>query len=403
VSRSKTAEEKEHKQDLSGTAIVRLAEPRVRLFYSSDREPFASLWTKDHWENWRVKSAEFGDWLSAMCYHQYRGVPSQRAIADAKNTLAGRALFEGSETQVYVRLARQDGAIYLDLGSSSWEAIRITTEGWDIVPHTPVRFVRAPGMQALPHPTKGGRIDDLRPFLNLVDEDHWRMAVGWLLGGFRPIGPYPLLVLGGSHGSAKSTSSRLLRSLIDPNAAPLRAPPTNSRDLAISARNSWCLGFDNLSSVRPWFSDALCRLSTGGGFSTRALYTDEGEKIFEGMRPVLLNGIDIDIGRADLLDRAIVLSLCPISDEDRETESQLWERFETLRPAILGGLLDVVAYALRRLPTIKPTKLPPYGGFRNMGLRRGTSSWMAGGIISGCLCAKSHGSKRVGSRGLSSS
>jgi chromosomal replication initiation ATPase DnaA len=37
----------------------------------------------------------------------------------------------------------------------------------------------------------------------------------------------------------------------------------------ISANNAWCLGYDNLSSLSSTLSDALCRLSTGGGFSTR--------------------------------------------------------------------------------------------------------------------------------------
>ena len=363
MSKSKPTDEKGPEADLSATAIVRLAEPRIRLFHSPSREPFASLSTNGHCENWRVKSVEFGDYLSAMCYHDRGGVPSQRTIADAKNTLAGRALFEGPERQVYVRLAQQDGAIYLDLGNRSWEAVRITSEGWEIVSHTPVKFARGVGMQALPYPIDGGTIDDLRQFLNLVDEDHWKMAVGWLLGAFRAVGPYPLLVLGGSHGSAKSTSSRLLRALIEPNEAPLRSPPTNPRDLAISAGNSWCLGFDNLSSVAPWLSDALCRLSTGGGFSTRALYTDEGEKVFKGTRPVMLNGIDIDIRRADLLDRCISVSLLPISEEGRETEAAVWGRFEARQPYILGALLDAVVCALRRVREIRVAKLPRMADF----------------------------------------
>src|SRR6201987_5256446 len=85
------------------------------------------------------------------------------------------------------------------------------------------------------------------------------------------------------------------RALIDPNTAPLRAEPSNVRDLMISANNAWCLGYDNLSSLSDQLSDALCSLSTGGGFSTRELYTNESEKIFEGMGPVLVNCIDICI------------------------------------------------------------------------------------------------------------
>ena len=63
----------------------------------------------------------------------------------------------------------------------------------------------------------------------------------------------------------------MLKKLIDPCAAPDRAGPRDERDLMIRARNGWVLAFDNLSKLPDWLSDALCRLSTGGGFSTRAL------------------------------------------------------------------------------------------------------------------------------------
>jgi len=112
-----------------------------------------------------------------------------------------------------------------------------------------------------------------------------------------------------------------------------------------------------------WLSDAFCRLSTGGGFSIRALYTDSAEKIFEGARPVLLNGIDVGIDRGDLVDRAIRLELPPIPEERRETEKKLWERFEASRPSILGSLMDAVACALRRSPGIEVPKLPRMADF----------------------------------------
>jgi putative DNA primase/helicase len=161
------------KKDLSATGLVKLAErASVKLFHTPGREPFASFWVKNHWENWPVKSSEFGEWFSSMCFHHLSAVPSQNALADARNVLSGRAMYGGNpEQRVHARLAGYDGAIYLDLGNASWEMIRITAEGWDVIPHAPVKFVRASGMQSLPHPIDGGKIDDLRPFLNLVEED----------------------------------------------------------------------------------------------------------------------------------------------------------------------------------------------------------------------------------------
>ena len=120
--------------------------------------------------------------------------------------------------------------------------------------------------------------------------------------------------MNGEQGSAKSTLCRLLKLIIDPNSAPLRAAPRELRDLMIAASNSWILAFDNLSHIPPWLSDALCRLATGGGFATRELYSDGEEKIFDVMRPVIVNGIAELATRSDLLDRTICLTLATIPD-----------------------------------------------------------------------------------------
>jgi hypothetical protein len=57
--------------------------------------------------------------------------------------------------------------ILLDLGDSTYRAVRITPVGWEIVnsPH-PVRFLRPKTMHPLPVPEPGGGIDDFRSFLN---------------------------------------------------------------------------------------------------------------------------------------------------------------------------------------------------------------------------------------------
>jgi hypothetical protein len=105
------------------------------------------------------------------------------------------------------------------------------------------------------------------------------------------------------------------RRLIDPNGAPLRSEPREIRDIMIAATNGWIVAYDNLSRLPDWLSDALCRLSTGGGFSTRELCSDTDEVLFEAQRPVALNGIEELATRADLLDRAVLVYLPRISDE----------------------------------------------------------------------------------------
>ncbi|MHB1426587.1 MAG: hypothetical protein ACYC3I_25785 [Gemmataceae bacterium] len=170
-------------------------------------------------------------------------------------------------------------------------------------------------------------------------------------------------MLSGQQGSAKTTTARLLRALIDPNKSALRSEPKEPRDLMIAATNSWCPCFDNQSSLTPWLSDALCRLATGGGFSTRELYSDDEEMIFEAMRPVIINGIEDLPTRGDLLDRAVLIHLPPIPEDKRLPEKTLWRDFEQARSHILGALLTAVSGSLRELPNVRLPGLPRMADF----------------------------------------
>ena len=131
----------------------------------------------------------------------------------------------------------------------------------------------------------------------------------------------------------------------------------------IGASNGWCVAFDNVSALPPRLADALCRLSTGSGFSTRELYTDEEEKLFTATRPILLNGIDGLVVRSDLQDRSIITYLPNIAEEGRQTEQAFWQNFERRRAHILGALLDGVSTALRRLPHVRIKNLPRMADF----------------------------------------
>jgi hypothetical protein len=142
----------------------------------------------------------------------------------------------------------------------------------------------------LPVPERGGSIEALRSFLNLSNQNEFVLVVAWLLAALRSSGPYPLLAISGEQGSAKTVLSKLLRALVDPSVAPVRALPREERELMIAAHNGHLLAFDNLSGLPAWLSDALCRLASGGSFAVRQLYTDDEEVLFKAARPTFLNG-----------------------------------------------------------------------------------------------------------------
>jgi hypothetical protein len=183
------------------------------------------------------------------------------------------------------------------------------------------------------------------------------LLLGWLTAALRPVGPYPVLVLTGELGSAKSTLAQVCRRLIDPHTALLRSLPRQERDLMVSAQNNWLLAYDNISTLSHWQSDALCRLSTGGGFAARGLFTDDHEIVLSAQRPIILNGIDEFVTRGDLVDRSIFLPMPRIKPENRRGDRALWDDLERDYPAILGALLDAVAGGIRFWPEVELSTL----------------------------------------------
>ncbi len=316
------------------------------LWHARDSVCYASINVDGHTEHHGVKSETFRRWLVWGFYRSEGKPPASKAVQSAVAVLEARALFDGHEHEVFVRVGELGGTIYLDFCDPEWRAVEITEAAWQIVPDPDVRFRRAPGMLPLPLPERGGSIDDLRPFVNAASEEDFRLLVSWLVAALSPAGPYPIEVLQGEHGSAKSTTARVQRALVDPSTAPLRTPPREERDLVIAANNSWVLGFDNVSSIQNWLSDALCRLATGGGWATRQLYTDTTEILFDGQRPQLLNGIEELARRDDLRDRALIINLPSLPDDRRRDERSFWAEFESARPRILGALLSAISGAL---------------------------------------------------------
>ena len=248
------------------------------------------------------------------------------------------------------------------MADSKWRAIEITSNGWNIVADVPVKFIRPRGMLPIPEPQRGGNFDELRQFLN-ADDDSFALIKAFLVSTLRPDLPFVFLVLTGEQGSGKTSQSIRLKSVVDPSKAPVCGLPRELRDMAIAAGNTWMLAFDNVSSMPTWISDALCSLSTGSGFRTRELYSDADERIFEGKRPVILNGIGDIVSRPDLLDRCIMHQLPIIPDDRRREEWELNRQFEAARPRILGALLDAVVIALQNHASVRLERLPRMADF----------------------------------------
>ena len=271
-----------------------------------------------------------------------------------------KAIASSTEREVYARVASDRGQLFIDLGDQEGRAIRITADGWTIIESPPVRFRRTPDTRPLPMPERGGSISRLRPFLVNFSDDDFTLTVAILLSALQPHGPYAVLAAYGQQGAAKTSFLRLLRALTDPNRAMTTRLPSSARDLFIAARNSHVLTFENISQLSRRMSDDLCRLATGGGMRTRALWTDTDEATFIGARPIMMEGIANFVTEPDLLSRSIILTPAPLTSY--RSENELRAAFDECS-AILGGLCDMLATGVRRLPETRIADLPRMADF----------------------------------------
>jgi hypothetical protein len=99
-------------------------------------------------------------------------------------------------------------------------------------------------------------------------------------------------------------------------------------------------------------------LATGGGFSTRQLFTDRDQELFEAMRPIILNGIVDVVTADDLVQRSLMVRLPAIAKGTYKAEKEIQQELRVARPIILTALLDATAEGLRNIDAIK---VPPLG------------------------------------------
>jgi len=190
------------------------------LFHAPDGTGFADLGINGHRETWPIRAKGFRRWLARRFFEETQGAPSSEALQSALNVIEAKAHFDAPERVVHVRVGGLEGKLYLDLGDEAWRAVEIDATGWRVIDNPPVRFRRASGMQPLAMPMPGGSVATLRSFLNVQSDTDFVLVVAWALAVLRNRGPYPVIVLSGEQGSAKSTFSAILRSLLDPNTAP---------------------------------------------------------------------------------------------------------------------------------------------------------------------------------------
>jgi len=361
----KDKEKQDNPERSPAEILIDICSKNAYLFHTPNRKAFADIMGENlRCKTVKIRSDDFKQWLLYKYFNLVnKKTPNSEAIGSAINSIESQALYSKNVHETYLRTATQDGKSYIDLCNENLDVVEIDKNGWRIINDPPVKFLTVKGMLPLPRPEENTDISILRPFLNIKDDNSFILICSWLISALSYPGPYPILVVTGEQGSSKTSFCELIRKIIDPNGAPLRSWTKDMRDLFISAYSSNVLAYDNVSRISGSISDALCCISTGGGYATRKLYTDEEETVFEVMRPIILNGIENIITRADLADRSIFISLKHINEKERKYKSEIEKEFKEALPQILGALFSGISYGLSKLEYTKLDNVPRLADF----------------------------------------
>jgi putative DNA primase/helicase len=327
------------------------------LFFSNRAgDPFASFISDMKQITVPITELQFGSYVNKFVYEQTFTFLNEYQLREIVNHAIGLSKISGIVNEVHCRLAPFGQDVLIDLGREDFKCVLIDKCGWKILDRPPagIYFVRPRGMSELPFPESGGNIKLLLDLINFKDPKLEQMFVTQLVSYLNPKGPYPIMMINGGPGTSKTTVTSFVKKILDPSGAPLRSLPKNERDFIISAANSRVLAFDNVSHMTPDLSDICCKLVTGAGFSTRRLFTDGDEKIFNVMIVIIFNGIpDFFSSRSDLADRSTHYTLQPITSDKRVSLDVLEKEFYSRLPKILGVLYSALSYALVHKPYIK--------------------------------------------------
>jgi hypothetical protein len=345
---------REHAQEMrakgAAAVLMGLAHEHYKFRIADDGEPFA-LPNEGPLVVRMLRGDRYS--LRAELSHRYDKIhgapPANSAIADVLVALEGEAQLS-DPVPLPLRVARYERELVLDLGDRTGRAVVIGPGGWKVVDRSPVLFRRTRLTAALPAPVRGAKLTDtLLPFLN-VSRDDWPLMAACLVSMLWPDIPHPIPHLTGTEGVAKTATTRTLRSIMDPSSVATRGKPDEKDwDVALSAQ--WIVALDNLSSIPPWLSDALCRAVTGEGAVRRKLYTDADMAMISVRRVMIINGISTEIANADLAGRVITFELEPITAYKDET--YLAEQWAKMHPLVLGALLDMAASVLQIAPDVE--------------------------------------------------
>lgn len=333
--------------------ILKLVENSNMIFFIDQNNELYVAINGDGSKIIKLDSKEFENRLMAMTLKSYGKVFSSEIIKNTIRILMIETLDTNKKYKLSVRVAYDKKNYWYDLKG---KAVKINEHGWEVVDSTPILFKNFQNQKEQVLPERGGDLFELSKLINIKTYDDQILFWVYLVSCFIPNFPHPVIIIYGLHGSAKSTLIRFMKDLIDPSVISMLAPIKDSSQFIQTVSHNWASFFDNLSNLSIDLSDSICRVCTGGGFAKRKLYSDDDDICYNIQHVVGINGITNVVCKSDLLDRSILIELKRISQEDRKLDEEIKEKYETIKPKILGACFDAVSRAIAIKPNIKISK-----------------------------------------------
>ena len=105
--------------------LTKISTSGAALFHAPDGTGYADIFINGHRETWSIRSKGFRGWLTREFYKRDGAVPNSNALQAALALIEAIARFDGFEQKVFVRVASDNGKLYLDLADPGWNAIEI--------------------------------------------------------------------------------------------------------------------------------------------------------------------------------------------------------------------------------------------------------------------------------------
>ena len=290
---------------------------------------------------------------------------TRKHVSDYLDYLKGKIHKEAKQAKVWLRCGKEGKNYYYDLGNGK-DVIKINKKEICFIDKPEIYFKRETKFQkpqVLPDlKTPPEYLFNLFNYVNVKNKPHQILLLSYLVALLDPEINKFMLYLQGVPGSAKSTSLRFLRSLIDPCIDTSNVLSDGGlvnfkhSDTGIFQQTNihYCLFYDDIAYFSKNDQKIMAKIITGIVDNQRELYTTNSQVLYDLKPCFALNGINLYITTGDLLERTLIIEIDRIDNDHDKRESDLWQEFQLDKSKLFGSLINTFHLALSTKVNFNP-------------------------------------------------